>query len=486
MLFNSYIFILLFFPLCLIGYFGLNRCHREGLAQAFLLIMNFWFYGYFHVGYLIIMVCSILVNYLFTLAMGKTKAPGPRKAELILAVLLNLGILFYYKYFNFFLSHVNSLFGTELTLRTIVLPLGISFFTFQQISYVVDSYRGEVQQYPFLQYASFVSYFPQLVAGPIVTHDELIPQFLGPAKKRFDWGNFSRGLYLFVLGLSKKVLIADTFGRAVNWGYQDVAALDTTNAILVTLAYTFQIYFDFSGYSDMAVGLGKMMNIDLPENFRSPYKSCSITEFWKRWHITLTRFLTKYIYIPLGGSRRGKARTYGNILIVFLASGFWHGANDTFLLWGLAHGLVSVLERMGKGKLQRLPKCLSWALTFCLLNLSWVLFRAESVTDAAAMFSKLFCLDFGPVHTELISAFLTPEIRLLSQLPLLGGLLTSPWLLLPLVYLGGLILVTVPRNAWEHMVSFRPRWQNMAATGLLLGLCVLSFSGVSTFLYFNF
>lgn len=485
-LFNSYIFILFFFPLCLIGYFGLNHCHREGLSQVFLLLMNLWFYGYFHVGYLAIMVCSILINYLFTMAMGKTRAPGLRKAELILAVLLNLGILFYYKYFNFFLSHVNGLFGTQLTLRTIVLPLGISFFTFQQISYVVDSYRGEVRRYPFLLYASFVSYFPQLVAGPIVTHDELIPQFLDPARKRFDWENFSRGLYLFVLGLSKKVLIADTFGRAVSWGYRDIAALNTTNALLVTLAYTFQIYFDFSGYSDMAVGLGKMMNIDLPENFRSPYKSHSITEFWKRWHITLTRFLTKYIYIPLGGSRRGTARTYRNVLIVFLASGIWHGANDTFLLWGLAHGVMSVLERMGKGRLPKLPKLLSWALTFCLLNLSWVLFRADSVADAGAMYAALFRFDFGPVQAELVNAFLTPEIRLLGGLPLLGGLLSLPGVLLSLVYFGGLALAAVPRNAWEHMQSFRPRWQNLAATGLLLGLCVLSFSGVSTFLYFNF
>lgn len=486
MLFNSYIFLLLFFPLCLIGYFGLNHLGKEKLAQAFLLGMNFWFYGYFHWGYLVIMVGSILINYLFTLAMSKAENHRLKKAEMILAVLLNLGILFYYKYFNFFLTHVNRLFHAELTLRTIVLPLGISFFTFQQISYVVDSYRGEVRQYPFLQYASFVSYFPQLVAGPIVTHDELIPQFLDPEKKRFDWDNFSRGLYLFVLGLSKKVLIADTFGKMVAWGYADVSILDTTNAILVTLAYTLQIYFDFSGYSDMAVGLGKMMNIDLPENFNSPYKARSITEFWKRWHITLTRFLTKYVYIPLGGNRKGQIRTYVNILIVFLVSGLWHGANDTFVVWGLLHGILSVLERLGEKPLQKIPSPVSWLATFLLINLTWIFFRADSIADALTVMSALFRGSLGPVNEAIYSVFLPPWLETMLWRRDLVVPIFHPICMLAPAYVSCLLLALVPRNAYAHMLSFRPRYREALVIALLLTLCVLSFSGISTFLYFNF
>lgn len=477
---------MLFFPLCLIGYFGLNRLGKETLAQTFLLAMNFWFYGYFHVGYLVIMAASILTNYLFTLAMSKTDSHRLKKAEMILAVLLNLGVLFYYKYFNFFLGTVNQIFHTELTLRTILLPLGISFFTFQQISYVVDSYRGEVKRYPFLQYAGFVSYFPQLVAGPIVTHDELIPQFLDPEKKRFDWDNFAKGLYIFALGLSKKVLIADTFGRVAAWGFGDVSLLNTKTAIFVVLAYTLQIYFDFSGYSDMAVGLGKMMNIDLPENFNSPYKARSITEFWKRWHMTLTRFLTKYIYIPLGGNRKGTVRTYVNIIIVFLASGLWHGANYTFLVWGLLHGLLSVWERMAQKFLRKVPSVLSWAVTFGLINLTWIFFRADTLQDACTMISCLFRWDGESVSHAIAECFLLPGVKFLFQAISYDWTATNLVWLLPPIYAGGLFLALVPKNAYERMLRFRPKPGNLLFTALLLAWCVLAFSGISTFLYFNF
>ncbi len=487
MLFNSYIFLLFFFPLCLAGWFGLNRLGKYTLSQVFLLAMSLWFYGYFHVGYLAIMAVSIVFNYGFTLAMEKTASQKLRKLEATLAVLLNLAILFYYKYFNFFLTNVERIFGFEMTLRTIVLPLGISFFTFQQISYVVDFYRGEVKHYPFLQYACFVSYFPQLVAGPIVTHDELIPQFLDERKKHFNWDNFSKGLFLFVLGLSKKVLLADVFGGAANWGFSNVQALDATNAILTSFAYTFQIYFDFSGYSDMAVGLGKMMNIDLPENFSSPYKALSITEFWKRWHRTLTRFLTKYIYIPLGGNRKGKVRTYVNVLIVFLASGIWHGAYYTFFLWGILHGVLSVLERAFKINERDIHPALRWLVTFGFVNLTWVLFRAETLGDAIVLCKRLVSMEFGPVNQELAAAFFLPEIKMLvSWVPSLWSLQYRLELLVPPFYLGSLLLILGCRNAYEHMLVFRPRWTNLLTISLLLALCVLSFSGVSTFLYFNF
>lgn len=449
--------------------------------------MSLWFYGYFHPSYLIIMVASIVGNYLFTLLLARAKGAGCRKAVMVTAVLLNLGVLFFFKYFNFFLGNVNRFAGTSFSYLNIVLPLGISFFTFQQVGYIVDAYRGEIRSYPFLQYACFVSYFPQLIAGPIVTHDELIPQFLDEGKKHFQWENFAQGLYMFALGAAKKVLLADTFGRVCTWGFGDVMALDTTNAILVALAYTVQIYFDFSGYCDMATGIARMMNIDLPMNFNSPYKALTIGEFWDRWHMTLTRFLTKYIYFPLGGNRKGKLRTYGNILIVFLLSGLWHGAAYTFILWGLIHGLLSVLERIWERRVAALHPALSWLMTFTLIVVTMSLFRCNTVTDFLNLGKAVIHMQFGPIHDEITGAFLLPELKYFMQsIPPLLYLRLYPGVLVLLAYGFAMILILGPRNSREYMLAFRPTPLRMAATALLLAWCILSFSGVSTFLYFNF
>lgn len=275
------------------------------LAQIFLLCMSLWFYAYFNLEYLLIILISIISNYMFYLFFDRAREKKVRKVLLFLALATNIGVLFYFKYYNFFIENINILLKQDFPSQMILLPLGISFFTFQQISFVIDAYKEEMPRYGFINYASFVTFFPQLIAGPIVTHDELIPQFLDDSRKYFSWDNFAKGIYIFTLGLSKKVLIADTFGNAANWGFSNITELDTTNAALTMLFYTIQIYFDFSGYCDMAIGIGRMMNIDLPLNFNSPYKSLTITEFWNRWHMTLTRFFTKYIYIPLGGNQGG-------------------------------------------------------------------------------------------------------------------------------------------------------------------------------------
>lgn len=270
--------------------------------------MSLWFYGYSSVWYLGIMIFSILVNYLiYILFQRKIKVGVYRRWLLLVAILFNVGVLFFFKYYDFFIENMNAAFHFDWVTKNLVLPLGISFFTFQQLSFVVDAYKGKLGQYRFLEYALFVCFFPQLIAGPIVTHDELIPQFLDEEKRKFDYTNFSMGIFIFTLGLTKKILLADVFGKVVGWGFSYIDVLDSTNAIIVMLSYTFQIYFDFSGYCDMAVGIGKMMNIDLPLNFNSPYKALTIADFWKRWHMTLTRFLTVYIYIPLGGGEKVKA-----------------------------------------------------------------------------------------------------------------------------------------------------------------------------------
>ncbi len=484
MLFNSYIFVLVFLPLCMIGYFGCSHFGKGTYGQVFLLGMSLWFYGYFHVEYLFIIVFSILCNYGFYVLLGRSSGSGRRKWLLAGALVLNVGILFYYKYFNFFLENVNGIFGRNFALTSILLPLGISFFTFQQLSFVIDAYKGEVPAYRFLDYACFVTYFPQLIAGPIVTHDELIPQFMDEERKRFRWDNFVRGMYLFVLGLSKKVLIADTFGNGVNWGFANIGELDSTNGFLVMLFYTIQIYFDFSGYCDMAVGLGRMMNLELPLNFHSPYRAASITEFWDRWHMTLTRFFTRYVYIPLGGSRKGTVRTCRNVMLVFLVSGLWHGADWTFVLWGACHGVCSVLTRLCKGTLERIPQAVRWLGTFLFLNVTWVLFRADSIGDAARLLGKLLELDFGPVNGSLTAGFYLPECGLLDSL--IPFTRICPEFFLIVFTAAALFLLFGVRNAYEKMKAFEPELGRLLLTALLLVWCICSFSGVSTFLYFNF
>lgn len=487
MLFNSYIFILLFLPVCIIGYFGLNHFRKYNLAQLYLLVLSLWFYGYFNPSYLMIIAMSILINYLLSYAMAHTVKPALRKAELLIGIAFNLGILFYYKYYDFFIENLNTLFATDYTLKHILLPLGISFFTFQQLSYVIDAYHGEVSEYRFLQYASFVVYFPQLVAGPIVTHDELIPQFMDESKKQFCWDHFEKGLYIFSLGLAKKVLIADVFGNAANWGFSNIPLLDGTNAALTALAYTIQIYFDFSGYCDMAIGIGQMMNIDLPINFDSPYKAVTITDFWSRWHKTLTRFFTRYIYIPLGGNRKGLLRTCINIMIVYLCSGFWHGANWTFVLWGCMHGLFSVITRCCSSFFRKIPNTVNWLITFTFVNIAWVFFRAPSIHDAALLLRQMVSTQWGAVNSNIAKVFLLPEFEVvLGPIRVFGYLESHPGLCSAIFFGSAMALILGAKNAYQHMCSDKRSLSSLLFAAILLIWCVLSFSSVSTFLYFNF
>ena len=277
------------------------------------------------------------------------------------------------------------------------------------------------------------------------------------------------------------------FGNAANVGFADPVALDTTNALLTSLAYTIQIYFDFSGYCDMAIGIGKMMNIDLPVNFDSPYRACDIHEFWNRWHKTLTRFFTKYVYIPLGGNRKGTLRTYINILIVFLASGIWHGANYTFILWGILHGVFQVITRRWKRFFNGLHPALNWMITFAFVNLTWILFRADSITHALVYLKRLLVMEFGPVNPAVLEAFLLPELQfLVRHVPGLGFLEFHPGVWITFFYTAVMVLCLSERNAYSRMLAYRPNIRNLLLTWFLLVLSVLSFSGVSTFLYFNF
>ena len=491
MLFNSYIFVLLFLPACLAGYYMFHHIGKHRLAQCYLLAMSLWFYGYFNVNYLAVILSSIAVNYAVYRLLKRNFGQRLRKAVFLLAVAFNIGILFYFKYYDFFIENINSLFHADFHLKALLLPLGISFFTFQQLSFVIDAYRGQVPDYGPLEYMLFVTYFPQLIAGPIVTHDELVPQFQDPSRWRIDWKNFCCGAYIFAMGMAKKVLLADTFGRAVSWGFGDIGSLNSINAFLVMLSYTFQIYFDFSGYCDMAVGIGKMMNIDLPVNFNSPYKALTITEFWDRWHITLTRFFTKYVYIPLGGRRKGKYRTYLNVMIVFLLSGIWHGANWTFILWGVIHGLFSVVTRHFDRFFRKLPPAVSWLLTFGFINAAWLFFRADTIHDALRIGKRIVRFDLGGLSPDLAGCFSLKEFAL--PIEAAAGLLNMsglkavyPSLLMFGFFAAAFFAVLRMDNSYEKMQRFVPTPVRSLITVFLMLWCVCSFSGISTFLYFNF
>lgn len=415
MLFNSYIFILIFLPLSITGYFLINKLSHL-VAQVFLIGMSFWFYGFANPSYLAIIIFSILFNYSASKLLKV--ANKHKKLVLVISIILNVGLIFYYKYFMFSLTIFNALFKCGFQTWFIEMPLGISFFTIQQISFLVDSYRGETEDYGFLEYALYVSFFPQLVAGPIVLHNEMIPQFRNKALCKVNYENIIRGIMMFSRGLFKKVIIADLLMVSVDWGYDNFEILTSVETIIVMLSFLLQLYFDFSAYSDMATGIAKMYNWELAINFDSPLKSLSISEFWRRWHITLNRFLTKYVYIPLGGSRKGIFLTCMNTLIVFFISGLWHGAYYTYIIWGLLNGFVCILYRLISKKYDRIWFPLRWIMTFVFLVLVFGLFRAGSVSQWIYMVISIFTMKNG---MEISSTFSSKFSFLEGNLLFLGN-----------------------------------------------------------------
>ena len=505
MLFNSYIFVFLFFPICLLGYYGLIHFRRTEAAKIFLIAISFWFYGYFNVSYLLIMVCSIGVNYMFHRVLSRKG----QKSVVFLAVTANLGVLFYFKYYDFFISTINAAFGTSAALRNILLPLGISFFTFQQISFIVDTYRGEVRGCSPVDYALFVSFFPQLIAGPIVNHSEMMPQFRQMGKQPVLWERIAEGMGLFVLGLAKKVLIADTFGAGADYGYANTAVLGRLDAILVIVFYSLQLYFDFSGYCDMARGIGKMLGIEIPINFNSPYKATNIIDFWKRWHITLNRFFTKYVYIPLGGSRKGSGRMYLNLMVVFLLSGLWHGAGWNYLVWGAMHGILYVLTRLwqrslrphwaegeasavqsdnaGRFRLRGIIVTLvSHLFLLIYVAVAWVYFRAADIAQANRIIYTAVNGSVQKISADLASCFQVDEFWYVIKVLRLDNRAYSGYILMWVILAAGLYLSMIGRNAAERMERIKYRTGSSAVFAVLALWCVLTFSKVSTFLYFNF
>ena len=487
MLFNSYIFIFLFLPLTLAGYYGLNLTGKYKASLFFLTGMSFWFCGYTNIFYLLVLAVSIFLNYGTAALITALKKALWRRCLLWFGILANLGLLFTFKYYDFFIENINGAFKADLPLLHLILPLGISFYTFQQLSYVIDSYQGCRDRYSLLEYAAYAAFFPKLIQGPIAGHGELISQFRDSSKKQPDFAALSRGLYSFCLGLAKKVLVADTLSVIVNQGYGDIGGLNSLSAAMVMVCYSLQIYFDFSGYCDMAFGMSLMMNIDLPLNFNSPYKAQSVSDFWDRWHMTLTRFFTRYVYIPLGGNRKGTARTYLNIMTVFLLSGLWHGANWTFILWGAMHGMASVIERAAKLDKRRVPGILKTAFTFLFVTFAWSLFRADSLSDALLLWNRLLHGEIGPLYQPFTDAFreLT-EISLLYRAGLGGVMNRFPWLMLTLFAGGALLSCFFMKNTQEKTKQMSFSWKKCFSAAFLMLWSVVSLSRITEFIYFNF
>lgn len=498
MLFNSYIFIFLFFPICLAGYYALIHYQKKELAKFFLTAMSFWFYGYFQINYLLIMILSIAGNYLFHILLSRKRSRARSKALLILAVTANLGVLFYFKYYDFFVENVNAVFGTSFLLKHVLLPLGISFFTFQQIGFIVDTYRGEVRDCGLLTYALFVSFFPQLIAGPIVKQSEMLPQFERITEKKADWEKIYKGFMLFIAGLFKKVILADTIGAGVDYGYTNLATLGRMDAVLVIIAYSLQLYFDFSGYCDMARGIGGMLGLEIPVNFNSPYRARNIVDFWKRWHITLNRFFTTYVYIPLGGNRKGRGRMYVNLLIVFLLSGFWHGAGWNFIVWGMLHGLLYVMTRWWQerhkdkmtkvsGKFRNLIVTqVSKICLFLYVSIAWVYFRAQDIAQANRMLMTALRGNMQKLSLDMAECFELDELWYVLKVLHLDHFVFSRYVLMFFMLAVGLVLSMFGRNAGEITDKMKGKAVSAVLFGVVFVWCVLSFSQVSTFLYFNF
>jgi alginate O-acetyltransferase complex protein AlgI len=462
-LFNSYEFLLAFLPLVVAGYFAINRRWKPAVGNAWLVAASIFFYAWWRAEYVALLAVSTAVNYAIGRGIVRRASRGlPTRALLVAGIAFDLLLLSYFKYANFFVENVAALLGTAAARIDVILPIGISFFTFTQIAFLVDAHKRRAEEPDPVNYALFVTYFPHLLAGPILHHREMMPQFADATNKRVDWDNVARGLLLLAIGLAKKVLIADPLALQANYAFASVIPLTFGDAWFGILCYTMQIYFDFSGYTDMALGMALMMNIRLPRNFDSPYRRRNLQEFWRHWHMTLTRFLRDYVYIPLGGNRRGEAWTAGAILITFVLGGLWHGANWTFVLWGLANGVGLAVLRIWSRAGIRLPALGAWALTFLFVNGAWVLFRAPDLAAAGTFYTSLF----GGRGFEAVRG--VPPVDTVATLAIACA------------------IAMLPENSARIVSRMSFGWPLQAATALLLAAGILSVGNPTEFLYFNF
>jgi alginate O-acetyltransferase complex protein AlgI len=523
MLFNSPAFIFLFLPIVTLGFFifGL-KVSRKG-AIVWLVAASLFFYGWWNPMYVSLLLLSITCNYIFGIYISRTVPMNPKRGRLLVtvAILANLVLLAYYKYYNFFSDSINQLTGADLPITSIALPLGISFFTFTQIAFLVDTYQRKVREQSFYHYLLFVTYFPHLIAGPVLHHKEMMPQFSSSHVFQFRPHRMIVGLTIFFLGLFKKIVVADSLAPYANTVFVGATLEDASVSFFAAwggaIAYALQLYYDFSGYSDMAVGLSLLFGIRLPLNFFSPYKAVDIIDFWRRWHMTLSRFLRDYLYIPLGGNRHGIIRRYANLMITMLLGGLWHGAGWTFVIWGILHGFYLMVNHAWRSfRAVTTPRLRSYLyihpsiatlLTFLAVTVAWVFFRADNIKAAVHIISGMTGLNGFIFPNWLLP--LSNQIGLLeSQLQGIGVKFTvDPYFdqwgyLLILVVLA---FTWVAPNTYQFMARFKPtlnvfeadkpshnviqwRFNRISATyvALVTFMAIIGLNRVSEFLYFQF
>lgn len=528
MLFNSYFFIFCFLPVTLAVFFVIGARGHHRIAISWLVAASLFFYGWWNPSYLGLILASVLFNYSVGVALGEPGAGHTRKLLLIFGVTANLCLIGYFKYTNFFIDTFNTVLRTEYNLKTIILPLAISFFTFQQIAYLVDAYRKKTREYNFLHYCLFITFFPQLIAGPIVHHKDMLPQFNRKAIYRFNYRYLSIGITIFIFGLCKKVVLADNIAPVATLVFdasKNNVPLTMFEAWTGALAYTFQLYFDFSGYSDMAVGVAHMIGIRLPLNFNSPYQAVNTIDFWRRWHITLSNFLRDYIYIPLGGSRMGNVRRYVNLMITMLLGGLWHGAGWTFVVWGALHGFFLIVNHawhnirrsMGQNlkRSTRFGRAAGRLLTFFSITCAWVFFRAENFDSAVRLLKSMAGVNSRALPVRLNEFVAGVNMWLSAKGVHLEGLLSNgaaatlednvQFTVVQLFFLVTLFIIAwfMP-NTIDLMKACNPVISSSAKTtplfalkfrfsmpwavtvGLLFSVAILSLGQATEFLYFQF
>ncbi len=489
MLFNSLEFILYFLPVTLVIYFLLLRWRLTIAAKSWLLSASLFFYSWWDVKYLPLILGSVLFNYTIGGLLADYEKIGrkvvSKRSLFVFGVFANVLLLCYFKYMDFFVGNLNSVFRTDLPLLHIVLPLGISFFTITQIAFLVDAYEGLVEERNLLNYALFVTFFPHLLAGPILHHMDMMPQFERMRNKVINWKNLYLGLALFFIGLFKKVVIADQFATWATPGFDTATSLNLVAAWLTSLSYTFQLYFDFSGYSDMAVGIGWMFNIKLPINFNSPYKATGIIDFWKRWHITLTNFVTTYLYTPILRSF-GRITFAGSMIAISLAmliSGFWHGAGWNFIMWGGMHGGGLVVNHIWRKRKLGMPRFLAWLITFNFVNLSFVFFRAKSWDSAMKVLEGMAGMNGVMLHKSLRKVHFLQGVGIKFGLWLDGINGTDRTYIMVLL---ALFVTVFSVNSMQIVDRCKPSWRWMTCLLVIAFWSLLDMSKVSEFLYFQF
>lgn len=495
MLFNSYAFLFLFLPVVWVGFFSLARVNQAWSA-TWMALASLFFYGSWDSAYIYLLMVSITANHAFgswMVRLHSRQADAAVKRVLRLSIIANLSALAYFKYANFFLDSVNTATGLSWSIGDIVLPMGISFFTFTQIAFLVDTAQGKVKEQNFVHYVLFVTFFPHLIAGPVLHHKDMMPQFADSATYRVDWDRLATGLLLLTIGLCKKVLWADSLAPYAT-GIFDAVGADASPAVLPTtyeawagaLAYTLQIYFDFSGYTDMALGVALMFNIRLPSNFDSPYRATSIIEFWRRWHITLSAFLRDYLYIPLGGNRHGAGRRHANLMATMLLGGLWHGAGWTFVIWGGLHGAFLVVNHLWRGWVDkgwvlwpqgRIGQLLGAAITFMAVVTAWVFFRADNLDQAWVLIKAMYGIEARETTFDAVI-----HGRFIEVVPMASRDLAR------LIGLGLLWVWLLP-NSGRVQFPCRNPIATWSLAALVLGLFVVvvdRFGVYSPFLYFQF